>query len=172
MTKKNLFDQFINAAVRQVGRDGGKVISNIVYGDKHSIPLRNASKGNDSNIVLPEPQKRNFTKSFLRPEVDTLARLMWIMPLFGFLIYLTHYLSISIKRGSYLIDWEEENYVPDKRKKEGYRLNGWVSCNKIIESELEFEDLEITKSIKNKVLLWTLLAFLMNCYIAYKFWIA
>ena len=31
-----LFNQFISAAVRQVGRDGGKVISNKVYGNAHN----------------------------------------------------------------------------------------------------------------------------------------
>lgn len=31
-----LFNQFITAAVRQVGRDGGKIISNKVYGNAHT----------------------------------------------------------------------------------------------------------------------------------------
>lgn len=40
----NLFSQlgkdFVRSAVKQVGRDGGKVISNHVYGDGHSTPVR------------------------------------------------------------------------------------------------------------------------------------
>lgn len=35
---------FVRSAVKQVGRDGGKVISNHVYGDAHSTPVR----GSDS----------------------------------------------------------------------------------------------------------------------------
>jgi hypothetical protein len=31
-----LFNQFVSAAVRQVGRDGGKVISNKIYGNSHT----------------------------------------------------------------------------------------------------------------------------------------
>lgn len=34
---------FIRSAVNQVGRDGGKIISNKVYGDAHSTPYRNTS---------------------------------------------------------------------------------------------------------------------------------
>lgn len=48
---------FIRSAVNQVGRDGGKVISNRIYGDKHSTPIRNVSINNgeyiDSNSNNP-----------------------------------------------------------------------------------------------------------------------
>ncbi len=37
---RNLFSSFIRSAVNQVGRDGGRVVSNAIYGDKHSIPVR------------------------------------------------------------------------------------------------------------------------------------
>jgi hypothetical protein len=37
---KQLAKGFVRSAVNQVGRDGGKVISNKVYGDKHSRPVR------------------------------------------------------------------------------------------------------------------------------------
>jgi hypothetical protein len=36
---KNLAKGFIKSAVNQVGRDGGKVISNKVYGNSHSTPI-------------------------------------------------------------------------------------------------------------------------------------
>lgn len=32
---------FVRSAVKQVGRDGGKIISNQIYGDAHSTPVRN-----------------------------------------------------------------------------------------------------------------------------------
>ena len=41
---KNLAKGFIRSGVNQVGRDGGRVISNQVYGDKHSIPIRNVGQ--------------------------------------------------------------------------------------------------------------------------------
>ena len=34
-----LFDQFVSSAVRQVGRDGGKVISNKIYGNAHASKI-------------------------------------------------------------------------------------------------------------------------------------
>lgn len=35
---------FVRSAVKQVGRDGGKIISNQVYGDAHSTPVRNVGE--------------------------------------------------------------------------------------------------------------------------------
>lgn len=35
---------FVRSAVRQVGRDGGKIISNKIYGDAHSTPVRNVGE--------------------------------------------------------------------------------------------------------------------------------
>ena len=40
---KNLGEVFIKSVVRQVGRDTGKVISNKVYKDAHSTPIRMVS---------------------------------------------------------------------------------------------------------------------------------
>ena len=40
---------FVRSAVNQVGRDGGKVISNQLYGNKHSTPLRNINGDNTYN---------------------------------------------------------------------------------------------------------------------------
>ena len=35
----NLAKGFVRSAVNQVGRDGGKVISNKIYGNQHSTPI-------------------------------------------------------------------------------------------------------------------------------------
>lgn len=35
---------FVRSAVKQVGRDGGKIISNQIYGDAHSTPVRNVGE--------------------------------------------------------------------------------------------------------------------------------
>lgn len=37
---KQLADTFVKATVREIGRNGGKVISNKLYGDAHSTPQR------------------------------------------------------------------------------------------------------------------------------------
>ena len=41
---EDLAKGFIRSAVNQVGRDGGKVISNSIYGNAHSTPIRGIGK--------------------------------------------------------------------------------------------------------------------------------
>lgn len=59
---------FVRSAVNQVGRDAGRVVSNNIYGDAHSIPHRNVSPGGagritgvgqveDEGTVIIEPSK-------------------------------------------------------------------------------------------------------------------
>lgn len=49
---KNLAKGFVRSAVNQVGRDGGKVISNQLYGDAHSVPHRSVNgSGGQSQMV-------------------------------------------------------------------------------------------------------------------------
>lgn len=46
----NLLKGFIRSAVNQVGRDGGKVISNQVYGDKHATPVRMSGRNKNESV--------------------------------------------------------------------------------------------------------------------------
>lgn len=39
-----MLDKFLSSAIRQVGRDLGKVVSNQVFGDMHSTPIRHVNK--------------------------------------------------------------------------------------------------------------------------------
>lgn len=58
---------FVRSAVNQVGRDAGRVVSNNIYGDAHSIPHRNVSgaagritgvgKVEDEGTVIIEPSE-------------------------------------------------------------------------------------------------------------------
>lgn len=41
---------FVRSAVNQVGRDAGRVVSNNIYGDAHSIPHRNVSAGGAGRV--------------------------------------------------------------------------------------------------------------------------
>lgn len=50
----NLVKQFVNSLVRQVGRDGGKVLSNKMFKGKHGTPIYR-SEHPDTNST----QKRN-----------------------------------------------------------------------------------------------------------------
>ena len=40
MAKQSMGEKFISSAVRQVGRDLGKTVSNELFGDAHSTPVR------------------------------------------------------------------------------------------------------------------------------------
>lgn len=42
---------FIRSAVNQVGRDGGKVISNKLYGNRHSTPIRDVSQSKEGVYI-------------------------------------------------------------------------------------------------------------------------
>ena len=41
---------FVRSAVNQVGRDAGRVVSNNIYGDAHSIPHRTVSAGGAGRV--------------------------------------------------------------------------------------------------------------------------
>lgn len=58
---------FVRSAVNQVGRDGGKVISNKLYGDNHSTPIRNISTQN--GIYYDELTSAPISKEELREKI-------------------------------------------------------------------------------------------------------
>lgn len=43
----NLVKQFVNSFVRQVGRDGGKVLSNKMFKGKHGTPIYRSGNPNE-----------------------------------------------------------------------------------------------------------------------------
>ena len=52
----NLLKGFIRSAVNQVGRDGGRVISNQLYGDAHASPVRLSQSQISTTTQTIEPQ--------------------------------------------------------------------------------------------------------------------
>ncbi len=57
----NLFKGFIRSAVNQVGRDGGRVISNQLYGDAHASPVRVSQSQSSTTTQIIEPQNTSNT---------------------------------------------------------------------------------------------------------------
>lgn len=47
MAKKSYGEKFLTSTVNQVGRDLGKVISNQLFGDAHSTPIRRVTQQPD-----------------------------------------------------------------------------------------------------------------------------
>ena len=65
MAKQSLGEKFISSAVRQVGRDLGKTVSNQLFGDAHSTPIRRVQEGNLTPLQKKmaekeEKEKRGF----------------------------------------------------------------------------------------------------------------
>ena len=57
----NLLKGFIRSAVNQVGRDGGRVISNQLYGDAHASPVRLSQSQTSTTTQIIEPQNTDNT---------------------------------------------------------------------------------------------------------------
>ena len=55
MARQSLIGQFLSSTIRQVGRDTGKVISNQLFGDAHSTPVRHI-KSETPSSNLPKPK--------------------------------------------------------------------------------------------------------------------
>ena len=141
---------FVRSAVNQVGRDGGRVISNAVYGDAHAIPIRGIyqNKSNQyfddatNEVISPEElrkraEEEGFNVSICKYKTST--KVVWyIISLFFSFILLSSIILFVF--GKYVFMRKKitmAQYVSDKRYKTGNRLSGYseeeinikVPCN-------------------------------------------
>lgn len=136
---------FVRSAVNQVGRDGGRVISNAVYGDAHAIPIRGIyqSKNNQyfddttNEVVSPEELRRRAEEEGFKVSVckyKTSAKVVWyiISLFFSFILLPSIVLFVfGIKKffQKHIFMCKKitsAQYTSDKRYKTGKRLNGYV----------------------------------------------
>src|SRR5690606_919790 len=120
----NLAKGFVRSAVNQVGRDGGKVISNQVYGNAHSTPVRIVSSN--------QSQTQNIDTSNLIEEKEYIwVKFFWaiiisgLLPILGGLI-ITYRGFVNYNRKLVKM-YRTENqsvYASDKRYKSGQRYEG------------------------------------------------
>ena len=147
---------FVRSAVNQVGRDGGRVISNAVYGDAHAIPIRGIyqSKNNQyfddttNEVVSPEELRRRAEEEGFNISIckyKTSTKVVWyiISLFFSFILLPSIILFVfGIKKvcQKYVFMRKKitiAQYVSDKRYKTGNRLSGYseeeinikVPCN-------------------------------------------
>lgn len=66
---ESLAKGFIRSAVNQVGRDGGKVISNKLYGNRHSTPIHNVTVEN--GVFYNEQTNQPLSYIELRKKIST-----------------------------------------------------------------------------------------------------
>lgn len=140
----NLAKGFVRSAVNQVGRDGGKVVSNQVYGNKHSTPVRIATEEEfqlHGNITIDQdgPKRSLLTRDELinsgyKPELHSSGFVLnmllipgsILLPVFGPLYWLlAGWRNLFKDKTKFFIINQEPVYVSDKRYKTGVRPAGY-----------------------------------------------
>ena len=128
---KNLAKGFVRSAINQVGRDGGKVISNQLYGDAHSVPHRSV------NGSCGQPQSNRLEEIYLRTErasapsnarVAFCVLLACMFNIFGALVLLIS--GYSRWKSRYTVKgwnvYSTPAYARDNRYRDGVRYEGDV----------------------------------------------
>ena len=119
---------FIRSAVNQVGRDAGRVVSNNIYGDAHSIPHRNVSAGGAGRIT----GVGKVVDEGVQPIVPSVGA-AWFWGFVGFVfsiiggvvLLIVGYRKLKNKHTAY--GWQYTSqavYVADNRYKRGERYDG------------------------------------------------
>lgn len=134
---------FIRSAVNQVGRDAGRVVSNNIYGDAHSIPHRNVSAGGAGRITGVGKVEDEGTVIIEPSEGKAIA---WcVVALFfnflgAFILLVVGYRKLKNKYVASAWHYESKAvYVADGRYKTGERYDGHqLSRRKIEVSADEF----------------------------------
>ncbi|MBD5199411.1 MAG: hypothetical protein HDS83_03355 [Bacteroidales bacterium] len=140
---KNLAKGFIRAAVNQVGRDGGRVISNNLYNGKNYVPVAEVTPTGTATPPPVTPTEGGIpsdaistTKPFTAGKMVWLSILsLFIMP-FGSIFVLLYGVFMLLDKSD-KVEWyrSEPNYVSDRRYKSGARYVGNV--NKKYEAKVE-----------------------------------
>lgn len=150
----NLAKGFIRSAVNQVGRDGGKVISNNVYGDKHATPIRNTN--NEVQNLISDNNSQTFNRADIlnegfKEELFTNGIFMnffillgsFALPFFGSLYMVIIGLTNLFKKTTkFYIFKQQPVYKTDRRYSSGQKLEGYqnvkaYSIHKIIATKSE-----------------------------------
>lgn len=179
----NLGKEFIRAAVRQVGRDAGRIVSNNIFGDAHAIKIKNTTFDQEQmqyiNVetqtpierdkIIKEIEKEGYIIKKNKLTVDDYCwfiflTLFSIFPGFGLLapaIALGQVFSnkeiIGFEYASKMI--QKMSYVSDRRYRTGMRPNGYVEVeDKIYIPPTEEQQ---KKFIKKKNIWLALFIFLM-----------
>lgn len=141
---------FIRSAVNQVGRDAGRVVSNNIYGDAHSVPHRNVSAGGAGRVS----SVGQVEDEGIQPIVPSVC-VAWIWGFVGFLfsiiggviLLIVGYRKLKRKYTAY--GWQYESravYVADGRYKRGERYDGHRLTRRKV--EIEADDYIIARNEK------------------------
>ena len=167
---------FIRSAVNQVGRDGGKVISNNVYGDSHTTPISNANKGvqgfvNDVN--LPKIERADLLNEGFKEELLSSSVIMYIfitigsfaLPFLGTLYWFIIGVKNLFKNKTKFYTFNQQAvYKSDRRYSTGRKLNGYQNIKVYSQN-----DVNATKSERIIYFIKSLIA-LTFAYFTFTFW--
>jgi len=148
MAKKSSFmgqlaKGFVRSAVNQVGRDYGRTISNQLYGDAHSVPVRSA--GNNSNFsaydtgnsIPPSlPNSNNSPQNVTIKIPGTGKYVLWIIFLFftmglgGIIMIISGIIKLKSSTAPCYYTVTEEQRKADARYSLGYRVIGYKEVRK------------------------------------------
>ena len=141
---------FVRSAVNQVGRDAGRVVSNNIYGDAHSIPHRNVSAGGTGRIT----GVGQVEDEGIQPIVPSVGA-AWFWGFVGFcfsiiggvVLLIVGYRKLKNKNTAYGWLYESQAvYVADNRYKRGERYDGHQSSRRKV--EIEADDYIIARNEK------------------------
>ncbi|MBE7688558.1 hypothetical protein [Tenacibaculum finnmarkense] len=145
----NLFNEFIRSAVRQIGRDGGKVVSNKIYKNQHGTPIYNS---NETTTFLKEEDQEelHIDMSIQKPikggglGVILKGLIIQIIP-FGIIAVI--YKGIKyLNQKDINIYRRKANRVPDKRHTSGYRTDGYSIVKTNDKRELDNNEINLLKN--------------------------
>lgn len=132
---KNLAKGFIRSAVNQVGRDGGRVISNNLYNGNNYVPLKNVGDSPQMGQPAYPKQGTPMPDAVASTKLGAGAIILIVLGVLAVplgpvavLIYgLSRYLKNTTK-----IKWTETQpqYVQDRRCKDGVRYIGKITVTR------------------------------------------
>lgn len=132
---------FVRSAVNQVGRDAGRVVSNNIYGDAHSIPHRNVSAGGAGRVS----SVGKVEDDGIQPIVPSVGA-AWFLGFFGLvfsiiggvILMIVGYRKLKNKHTAYGWQYESRSvYVADGRYKRWERYDGHQMSRRKVEIEAD-----------------------------------
>lgn len=150
---KNLGKGFVRSAINQVGRDGGKVISNQLYGDAHSTPYRRV--GYESNYFIDENSQELLYEQYKSPNFLIHCLIAFLFNAFGGIALLFYGFNLrnktNIVRGKKVFTYK--TFVTDNRYKKGLRYNGNITRSVPFKRPATDEQIEKNKKIARNYLI-------------------
>lgn len=134
---------FIRSAVNQVGRDGGKVVSNNVYGNSHSTPIN--SFGNVSHENIEENTSLLKEKEYPLIKIIYAIILSVFVPIIGsFIVLYRAFVNLKAKQMTMYKLENQGVYSSDRRFTNGQRYEG----NKTVKVPIKVDITEKEKKVK------------------------